>query len=72
MRLCEAPAGDACDAGFIDELRGATNGGWALGDPRFKREIANALGRRGRASAQRTAVQAEDAGSPAKSTLIPL
>jgi putative transposase len=37
---------DALDAGFIDELRAATNGGWALGDARFKREIANALGRR--------------------------
>jgi putative transposase len=37
---------DALDAGFIDELRAATNGGWALGDARFKREIAKALGRR--------------------------
>jgi putative transposase len=37
---------DALDAGFIDALRAATNGGWALGDARFKSEIANALGRR--------------------------
>jgi putative transposase len=37
---------DALDADFIDDLRAATNGGWALGDARFKREIAKALGRR--------------------------
>jgi len=27
-------------------LRAATQGGWALGDARFKRQIAKALGRR--------------------------
>ncbi len=30
---------------FIDALRAATNGGWALGSERFKRAIAKALGR---------------------------
>ena len=34
------------DEGFIDELRAATNGGWALGDSRFRREIAKAAKRR--------------------------
>jgi putative transposase len=34
------------DAGFVDALRGATNGGWALGNDRFKGQIAKALGRR--------------------------
>jgi hypothetical protein len=27
-------------------LRAATNGGWSLGDARFKQQIAQALGRR--------------------------
>lgn len=36
----------ALDAGFVNHLRAATNGGWALGDARFKRQIAKALGRR--------------------------
>jgi putative transposase len=34
------------DEAFIDELRSATNGGWALGDARFKRRIAKEAGRR--------------------------
>ena len=34
------------DAAFLDRLRAATNGGWALGDERFKRNLATALGRR--------------------------
>jgi putative transposase len=34
------------DGGFVDRLRAATNGGWALGDERFKRRIAKALDRR--------------------------
>jgi len=34
------------DADFADALGGATNGGSALGDARFKRPIANAPGRR--------------------------
>ena len=36
----------ALDDGFVDGLRAATNGGWALGDERFKQQIAKALGRR--------------------------
>jgi putative transposase len=36
----------ALSDGFLDDLRAATNGGWALGDARFKRQIAQALGRR--------------------------
>jgi len=34
------------DAAFLDCLRAATNGGWALGDEHFKRNLATALGRR--------------------------
>jgi hypothetical protein len=34
------------ESGFVDALRAATNGGWALGDARFKRQIAKATGRR--------------------------
>jgi hypothetical protein len=37
---------DAPDPDFVDDLRKATNGGWALGDAAFKRRIAEALGRR--------------------------
>ena len=33
-------------AAFVDELRAATNGGWAVGGERFKQQIAKALGRR--------------------------
>jgi hypothetical protein len=29
---------------LVDRLRAATNGGWALGDARFKLQIAEALG----------------------------
>ena len=38
--------GPPVDPAFLDELRAATNGGWALGDERFKRNLATALGRR--------------------------
>jgi len=38
----------APDEGFVEGLRAATQGGWALGDARFKRQIAKALGRRSR------------------------
>lgn len=31
---------------FVDSLRGATNGGWALGDAAFKRRVAKAARRR--------------------------
>jgi putative transposase len=34
------------EAAFLDGLRAATNGGWAMGSERFKRKIAKALGRR--------------------------
>jgi putative transposase len=34
------------NATFLDELRAATNGGWALGDEKFRRQIAKASGRR--------------------------
>jgi putative transposase len=37
---------DALDPAFVDAVRAATNGGWALGDERFQRQIAEALGRR--------------------------
>jgi putative transposase len=40
--LFEPPA----DAAFLDRLRAATNGGWAVGDERFKRNLASAVGRR--------------------------
>jgi hypothetical protein len=30
---------------FVQDLRAATNGGWALGDARLKQQIAKALGR---------------------------
>ena len=34
------------DADFVDPLRAAAKGGWALGEAPFKRQIAEALGRR--------------------------
>ena len=34
------------DAAFLNELRTATNGGWALGDERFTRHLTAAVGRR--------------------------
>jgi putative transposase len=36
----------ALNEDFVQDLRAATNGGWALGDARFKQQIAQALGRR--------------------------
>jgi putative transposase len=36
----------ALDGAFVAALRAATNGGWALGDARFARQIADAVGRR--------------------------
>ena len=36
----------ALDGEFVAALRAATNGGWALGDARFARQIAAAVGRR--------------------------
>jgi putative transposase len=37
---------EVLDAAFLDDLRAATNGGWALGDDRFRGRIASAAGRR--------------------------
>ena len=37
---------EVLDAAFLDDLRAATQGGWALGDARFRRRIAKAAGRR--------------------------
>lgn len=37
---------EALDGAFLDDLRAATNGGWALGGERFRRRIARAAGRR--------------------------
>jgi len=37
---------ETLDAAFLDDLRAATQGGWALGDARFQRRIAAAAGRR--------------------------
>lgn len=34
------------DPGMIDEIRSATNGDFALGDERFRRQVESALGRR--------------------------
>ena len=36
----------ALDADFVEALRAATNGGWALGGDRFKRDLAKGAGRR--------------------------
>lgn len=33
------------DPGVIDEIRSATNGNFALGDERFRRQVESALGR---------------------------
>ena len=37
---------EALDPGFVDALRVATNGGWALGGDRFRKEIEEASKRR--------------------------
>lgn len=39
-------AGKALPADFIDALRAATNGGWALGSDAFKRRLSESAGRR--------------------------
>jgi REP-associated tyrosine transposase len=36
----------ALNEDFVQDLRAATNGGWALGEARFKKQIGQALGRR--------------------------
>jgi putative transposase len=45
-KVCRELFRTAPDVDFADALRAATNGGWALGDARFKRQIAKALSRR--------------------------
>ena len=45
MRSRTRAAGAALDGGFVKGLRAETRGGWALGDTRFRRQIAKALGR---------------------------
>jgi len=37
---------DGVSDSMPDEIRSATNGGWALGSERFRKEIAALLGRR--------------------------
>ena len=37
---------DALDGAFVEALRAATNGGWVLGDERFKARVAATLDRR--------------------------
>lgn len=37
---------EALDDAFLDAVRAATNGGWALGDETFRRRVAKAVGRR--------------------------
>jgi putative transposase len=37
---------EALEPTFLDGLRAATNGGWALGDAKFRARIAAAAGRR--------------------------
>jgi hypothetical protein len=66
----------AGDADFADALRAATNGGWAHGDARFKRQIAEALDRQGAqppgcAAAEGPTAEAEAASTAVKSTLTP-
>ena len=49
------------DPGLVDELRGATNGNYALGNERFLQEMALALGRRvSRGKAGRPAQQIDE------------
>ena len=62
----------ALDVGFVDGLRAATNGGWALGDARFKRAIADALGRRVAPLARGPSTQGQTGAAAVKSTLTPI
>ena len=38
--------GEKLDPAFVSALRAATNGGWVLGNERFRKEIEEAAGRR--------------------------
>ena len=44
-KACRALFRLTLDSFFVVALRAATNGGWALGDAGFARQIADALGR---------------------------
>jgi hypothetical protein len=57
----------ALDPDFVDQLRAATNGGWALGGARFKRQIAASIGRR----VEGAAAEAQAGSTAVKSTLTP-
>jgi hypothetical protein len=46
QQACRALFRAALNEDFMPDLRAATNGGWALGNARFKHRIAKALGRR--------------------------
>ena len=46
QRAYRALFDEMLDDAFVDELRAATNGGWAIGSERFKAQIAAALRRR--------------------------
>jgi putative transposase len=53
------------DPHFVQQIREATNGGYVLGDSRFKEEVAQMLGRRvdkGRAGRPRKALEQEMEG----------
>jgi hypothetical protein len=56
------------DTDFADARRAATNGGWARGDARFKRQIVKALDRQG---SNRLADEAKERAplSPARPSL---
>jgi hypothetical protein len=46
QQACRALFRAALHEDFMPDLRAAANGGWALGNARFKHQIAKALGRR--------------------------
>jgi putative transposase len=46
LQACRALFRAALNEDFMPDLRAATNGDWALGNARFKHQIAKALGRR--------------------------
>jgi putative transposase len=62
----------ALDPDFVDSLRAATNGGWALGDARFKQQIAKALGRRVAPLPRGRPRKAKATRRQIKSTLTPI
>jgi hypothetical protein len=62
----------ALEDGFLDDLRAATNGGWALGDARFKRWDSRGAWPAGRASAKEPTAQRQGGTRAIKSTLTPI